>query len=57
MEDRGAGFDARAVAAGGRTGLTGMRERVVLLEGQLSIESSPGEGVRLTAELPLDGEA
>jgi signal transduction histidine kinase len=57
VEDRGVGFDARAVPVAGRTGLTGMRERVVLLEGQLSIESSPGGGVRLTAELPLAGEA
>jgi PAS domain S-box-containing protein len=54
VEDRGTGFDPEAQLADGRgSGLSGMRERVALLDGQLTIESSPGAGACLTAELPL----
>jgi PAS domain S-box-containing protein len=54
VEDRGAGFDAEAALAAGTTrGLIGMRERVGLLGGQLTVEPVPGEGTCLTAELPL----
>jgi signal transduction histidine kinase len=34
-------------------GLAGMRERLELLGGKLTIDSSPGQGCRLTGELPL----
>jgi signal transduction histidine kinase len=30
-----------------------MRERAVLLGGDLTLETSPGDGARLTAELPI----
>jgi signal transduction histidine kinase len=54
IEDGGAGFDPRlALAAGLSSGLSGMRERAVLLGGHLRIDSAPGAGTRLTAELPL----
>ena len=54
IEDRGRGFDPEAVLAATRShGLAGMQERVDLLGGHLAIESRPGEGSRLTAELPL----
>lgn len=54
IEDCGAGFDPDAVlATGGTFGLVGMRERAVLLGGQLVVESAPGTGTRLMAELPL----
>jgi len=53
-EDRGAGFDAEAaLAKGTSSGLSGMQERVALLGGQLTIESAPGTGTRVTAEFPL----
>jgi signal transduction histidine kinase len=53
--DRGSGFDADAVLRPPRTGgLIGMRERVVLLGGRFSIESSSGAGTTITSELPLD---
>jgi PAS domain S-box-containing protein len=55
-EDQGAGFDPEVALAATKTaGLTGMRERAVLLGGQLTIESAPGAGTHLTAELPLCG--
>ena len=52
VEDRGVGFDPRAVA-GPSAGLSGMRERAQLLGGHLEVESAPGQGTRVTAELPL----
>jgi signal transduction histidine kinase len=55
IEDRGRGFDPETVLATSRsTGLTGMRERVMLLNGQLTIDSRPGGGTQITAELPLE---
>ena len=43
-----------ADAAGG-TGLRGLADRVEALGGTLDLESPPGRGTRLTAELPLAG--
>ncbi len=54
--DRGGGFDAKAAALGA-SGLTGMHERARLLGGRLAIDSAPGSGTQLTAELPLRGVA
>jgi PAS domain S-box-containing protein len=54
VEDRGAGFDPHGVAAAGTSGgLSGMQERVRLLGGRLDVDSAPGAGTRVTAELPL----
>jgi signal transduction histidine kinase len=56
VEDRGRGFDPSEVPAVPRSiGLSGMRERVELIGGLLTIESRPGAGTLVTAELPLDG--
>jgi signal transduction histidine kinase len=60
VEDTGRGFDPQvALADKASSGLMGMRERVGLLQGDLSIESWPGGGTRLCATLPLraGGEA
>jgi two-component system, NarL family, sensor histidine kinase UhpB len=52
IEDDGDGFDPEVVREGG-FGLEGMRERVGLLDGRLQIESTPGEGTTIVAEVPL----
>ncbi len=52
IEDNGAGFDARQVRDGA-LGLVGMRERVSLLGGRFEVESAPGAGTTLVAELPV----
>ena len=48
--DDGDGFDPRAKADG--YGLHSMRERAELLGGTLRIDSAPGRGTRITADLP-----
>jgi signal transduction histidine kinase len=54
IEDRGKGFEPEAVfAAYTSGGLSGMRERAELLGGRMTVESTPGVGTLVTAELPL----
>jgi signal transduction histidine kinase len=53
VEDDGVGFDPPKVARVPGVGLDGMRKRVETLGGQLEIESIPGQGTRLQAQLPL----
>jgi signal transduction histidine kinase len=38
------------------SGLRGMADRMAALGGTFSVESAPGHGTRLTAEIPLGGE-
>ena len=52
IEDDGHGFGPVEEAQGGM-GLAGMRERLALLDGQLTIESGRGTGTSLVAEVPL----
>ncbi len=55
VEDHGVGFDLpSALKAGETNGLNVIRERVMLLGGQFSIDAHPGAGTRLTAELPTE---
>ncbi|MGC8641985.1 MAG: response regulator [Isosphaeraceae bacterium] len=58
VADDGRGFDPEAAmerAAGGASlGLLGMRERVSLAGGELSIFSAPGQGARIKASFPLN---
>jgi signal transduction histidine kinase len=50
VQDDGAGFDASFVRG---LGLLGMEERVRRLGGRLRIDSQPGRGTSIAAELPL----
>ncbi len=52
IEDDGAGFDQRAVREEA-VGLLGMRERLSFVDGRLEIESRPGAGTTIVAEVPL----
>ncbi len=52
FEDDGRGF-AVGEANADRLGILGMRERLSLLDGTLVLESSPGGGTTLVAEVPV----
>jgi signal transduction histidine kinase len=56
IRDDGIGFKVadirRRVARGASFGVQGMQERVELLGGKFSIESTPGSGTSITASLP-----
>jgi len=52
IEDNGQGFDPADLREE-RMGIVGMRERVELHEGRLTVESTPGTGTTLVAEVPL----
>ena len=47
ITDQGVGFSPEANPPSGRLGLLGMRQRCVLLQGDLSISSQPGRGTRI----------
>ena len=48
--DDGVGFSPRSVTR--NMGLTGIRDRVTLLQGELQIDSKPGSGVSIQVEFP-----
>lgn len=52
VEDNGVGFIPENVAEHSRLGLFGMRERVEMLGGKLSIESGIGKGTTIQVEVP-----
>ncbi len=53
VADDGTGMQD-AEASGRGFGLVGMRERVLRLGGELTVESTPGEGTRVEAIVPLE---
>ena len=59
IEDNGIGFDIGQMQLRNREdkrmGVQGMQERIALLGGHLEIDSSPQNGTRLMAEIPMPG--
>lgn len=53
VEDDGIGFDVNTNQGERHLGLLGMRERAELLNGKLTIESSPEHGTSIFIEIPL----
>jgi len=53
VADDGEGFDAEARTHPGSFGLMGMTERARLAGGSLEVDSTPGQGTRITVRLPL----
>jgi signal transduction histidine kinase len=56
IADNGRGFDVAKAMHASQTatfGLTNMRERALLLNGSLVIHSRPGDGTKVTLQLPL----
>ncbi|HEY3366178.1 MAG TPA: GAF domain-containing sensor histidine kinase [Symbiobacteriaceae bacterium] len=59
VSDDGRGMDVSSKGQKGRStgmGLAGLKERIALAGGSLTVESAPGAGTRLYAELPTGAE-
>jgi signal transduction histidine kinase len=56
IKDNGIGFDPSALARYDGHGLQGMSERLAAFDGKLEIQSSPGSGTLVHAEMPADSE-
>jgi signal transduction histidine kinase len=54
IEDNGVGFNPGASLVEDQIGLFGMQERLQMLGGAFTIESSPGQGTTVKAEVPYD---
>jgi len=56
IKDNGKSFDVERILCPGKTkrmGLLGMRERVEMVGGSFSVESSPGKGTVIKAQIPF----
>jgi PAS domain S-box-containing protein len=53
IEDDGKGFDAAETLSEPHLGLVGIRERVHLVGGSVTVESSPGHGTTICVSVPL----
>jgi PAS domain S-box-containing protein len=53
VRDSGIGFDPEKATSGHGLGLISMKERLKLVEGQLSIDSKPQQGTTIHARVPL----
>ncbi len=51
ITDQGAGFDPKTTGNG--TGIRGMSDRIRAVGGDLAVESTPGQGTTVRAEIPL----
>jgi PAS domain S-box-containing protein len=57
VADSGIGFDPQLVMQGRGLGITSMRERLKLVDGELTIDSASGNGTVVRAIVPLHQEA
>ena len=53
VEDDGKGFDQARAQSEIKLGLVGMRERMHLIGGSMTVESSPGHGTTISVSVPL----
>jgi PAS domain S-box-containing protein len=57
IEDRGKGFNPESISPGTSGGLFGMYERASSLDGELTVDSAPGQGTTIVTRLPLFGNS
>ncbi|HEX9113896.1 MAG TPA: ATP-binding protein, partial [Nitrospirota bacterium] len=55
LTDDGIGFDPQEARRMPGLGLSSMRERVLLVQGEFAVRSRPGEGAVITVRVPLAG--
>ncbi len=53
VEDNGIGFDVEAVLPSGATGISGVRENISAIGGEMRVESTIGRGTRVTIDVPI----
>jgi signal transduction histidine kinase len=53
VTDDGAGFDPQGTRTNGSLGLVSMNERARFVGGQLTVESHPGTGTRVSVRVPI----
>jgi len=53
LRDNGAGFDLSSAEGSGHYGLSGMRERIQKIGGELTIETAPGKGTAISITVPF----
>ena len=56
ISDQGSGFDSGATTGNSSLGLVGMRERVRLVHGKITIQSRQGEGAKIEVRVPLTAQ-
>ena len=56
ISDQGQGFDFSHIDTSSHMGLNSMRERAYVVGGLMDIETAPGSGTRIHAEIPLSGK-
>jgi len=54
VQDDGIGFDMEAARSTKTFGLLGMRERAIMLRGEMSITSAPGRGTRVSVVMTIE---
>jgi len=53
LRDNGVGFSLSSAEGSGHYGLKGMRERIQKIGGELTIDTAPGEGARISIAIPF----
>jgi two-component system, chemotaxis family, CheB/CheR fusion protein len=56
VEDDGVGFEPESLGSGGdtpRIGIAGMRERAAIVNGELTLDASPGHGTTVRVKIPI----
>jgi signal transduction histidine kinase len=53
VQDNGIGVTEEQLSAHGSLGILGMRERLLLLEGEFQISGAPNRGTRVSVRIPL----
>jgi signal transduction histidine kinase len=56
IEDNGCGFPLKEISKKGGNGLYNIRERVNILKGHLSINSTPGKGTKILIRVPVNNQ-
>jgi signal transduction histidine kinase len=54
VQDNGRGISEEEIANTRSIGLVGMRERAMLIGGEITLQGTPGKGTTMTLRVPLE---